>query len=277
MMLCGIGRPSPRSRYKSSDTWLTSRRPRHHPCLHAPNAVRRPTLLEEEANDMPRFRGVIFDVDGTLIDSNDAHARAWVDALAEASIDVPFERIRGLIGMGGDKLMPEVCPIEKESPAGQQISERRSHIFKTQYLSTIQGFPEAAALLKRLVDDGYKLGVATSAQQDELKDLLGIVDANNFFAITTTSSDAEHSKPDPDIVEAALDRLRLRPDEAVMIGDTAYDIESATKAGVPIIALRSGGWNDEDLKGAIAIYDDPADLLAQYDESPLAREHALGR
>ncbi len=226
---------------------------------------------------MPRFRGVIFDVDGTLIDSNDAHARAWVDALAEAGIDVPFEQVRRLIGMGGDKLMPEVCTIEQESPQGKQISEHRTEIFKTRYQPTVQGFPEAAALLKRLAEDGYKLGVATSAKEDELQDLLRIASANDFFTITTTSSDAEQSKPEPDIVQAALARMELQPDEAVMIGDTPYDIEAATKAGVPIIAVRCGGWNDPDLKGAVAVYDNLADLLATYDESPLATERALER
>lgn len=226
---------------------------------------------------MPRFRGVIFDVDGTLIDSNDAHARAWVDAFTEAGVDVPFEEVRRLIGKGGDKLMPEVASIEKESPEGERIGNRRKEIFKTKYLPTLQGFPEAAGLLKRLVDDGYKLGVATSAEEDEVKNLLGVAQANDFFAITTTSSDAKESKPEPDIVEAALGRLEMDADQAVMIGDTPYDIEAATKAGVPIIALRCGGWNDENLQGALAIYDNPADFLAHYDQSPLAPERAVER
>ena len=210
---------------------------------------------------------MILDIDGTLVDSNDAHARAWVEALAEAGIDVPFEKVRPLIGMGGDKLLPRVSGLEEDSPRGKRIGERRGEIFKEHYLPRLKAFPATRELLLKMRERGLKLAVATSAKEDELKPLLKIAGAADLIEEKTSSDDAENSKPDPDIVKAALDELQLSADEAVMIGDTPYDIEAASRAGLKAIAFRSGGWNDAELARAIAIYDGPADLLAQYDSS----------
>ena len=123
-------------------------------------------------------------------------------------------------------------------------------------------------------DDGLKLVVASSAKEDELKELIKIAGAEEFIEDKTSSSDAENSKPDPDIVQAALDELGLAPDEVIMLGDTPYDVEAAARAGIKTIGLRSGGWRDADLRGAEAVYADPADLLARYDSSPLAKRAA---
>ncbi len=213
---------------------------------------------------MGKLRGVILDVDGTLVDSNDAHAHAWVEAFAEYGVTVEFEKVRRLIGMGGDKLMPAVSGIEEESELGKKISKRRGEIFKEKYLPDIKAFPKTSELLKRMEEDGLKLAVASSAKEDELKPLLKIAGADHLVAEKTSSDDAENSKPDPDIVHAALDGLGHRPDEVFMLGDTPYDIEAAGRAGVNVIALRCGGWDDEGLRGAISIYDDPADLLANW-------------
>ena len=220
---------------------------------------------------MKPIRGVILDVDGTLVDSNDAHARAWVESLGEAGIDVEYEKVRRLIGMGGDKLMPEVSGIEEDSPAGKKISESRSKIFKTKYLPHLKPFPQVEELLARMKDDGLRLVVASSAKEDELKELLKIAGATKFIEEKTSSNDADNSKPDPDIVQAALDELGLPRDEVIMIGDTPYDVEAAARAGIKSVAFRSGGWDDEGLSGAVAVYDGAADLLARYDSSPLAK------
>ena len=120
----------------------------------------------------------------------------------------------------------------------------------------------------------YRLVVASSAKEDELKELIKIAGAEEFIEDKTSSSDAENSKPDPDIVQAALDELGLAPDEVIMLGDTPYDVEAAARAGIKTIGLRSGGWQDADLRGAEAVYADPADLLARYDSSPLAKRTA---
>jgi phosphoglycolate phosphatase-like HAD superfamily hydrolase len=216
-------------------------------------------------------RGAILDVDGTLVDSNDAHARAWVEALKEGGFDVPFERVRPLIGMGGDNLLPEVTGLPEDHPRVKPIGKRRGEIFKAKYLPTLRAFPGTSELLRRMRDEGLKLAVASSAQPDELEPLLRLAGAGFLLESASSADDVESSKPDPDVVHAALGRLRLPPAEVLMIGDTPYDIEAAARAGVGAIAFRSGGWDDAGLSGALAIYDGAADLLARFAESPLAR------
>src|SRR5207248_8885431 len=220
---------------------------------------------------MNSVRGVILDVDGTLVDSNDAHAHAWVEALAENGVQVPFEKVRRLIGMGGDKLLPLVCGLQEDSSRGQQISKRRGEIFQRKYLPALRAFPGAKELLGAMHARGLRLVVASSAKADELKPLLHVCGADAVIENKTSSDDADRSKPDPDMVHAALNDLGLPPTETLMLGDTPYDLEAATRAGVGLIALRSGGWSEDELSGALAVYQDPADLLARYDTSPLAR------
>ncbi len=217
-----------------------------------------------------RIRGVLLDVDGTLVDSNDAHARAWIAALEQHGHQASFERVRALIGKGGDKLLPEVAGLEKGSPEGERIAESRKQIFKERFLPALRPFPQARALLERMQRDGLRLVVASSAEKDELGALLDAAQVADLIERETSSSDAPHSKPDPDIVQAALQQLGEPPDSVLMLGDTPYDVEASAKAGVRTIALRCGGWDRPDLAGALAIYDDPADLLARYDESPLS-------
>ncbi|MBA2572738.1 MAG: HAD family hydrolase [Gemmatimonadetes bacterium] len=214
---------------------------------------------------------VILDIDGTLIDSNDAHARAYEDAGRELGFDIPFERVRPLIGKGGDKVLPEVTGIEEDSPDGERITERKGEIFRERYLPTLKPLPGARQLLHRFRDDTMKLVIATSAGKDDLKGLLEQAGVADLIQDATSADDAEESKPDPDIVLAALKQAGFPPEEIVMIGDTPYDVEAATRAGVRIVGVRCGGWGDQDLQGAIAVYDDPADLLDRYDESPFRR------
>ena len=218
---------------------------------------------------------MLLDVDGTLVDSNDAHAHAWVDAFADQGIRVDFATVRRCIGMGGDKLMPAVSGISEESPAGEQISKRRRDIFKSKYLPAIRPFPGAEALVAAITSRGMTAVAASSAKRDELEPLLKIAGAHALLDAATSSDDAEESKPDPDIVHAALKRAKAGPEDAVMIGDTPYDVEAAARAGVAAVAFRCGGWGDEDLRGAVAIYEGPWDLLARLDDSPLVRRGKL--
>jgi phosphoglycolate phosphatase-like HAD superfamily hydrolase len=218
---------------------------------------------------MGRIQGVILDIDGTLLESNDAHAHAWVEALADNGYDVPFDEVRPLIGMGGDKVLPEVIGVQKDSDIGKQIDQRRDQIFKDRYLPHIKPTPGAKELLRYMRERGLKLAVASSSQKDQLKSLLQILDATDLIKEETSSSDAQHSKPSAQPVEVTLKRTGFSPQSVVMLGDTAYDIESAQKVGVRTIALRCGGSSDKDLSGAIAIYDDPADLLRHFDASVL--------
>jgi HAD superfamily hydrolase (TIGR01509 family) len=215
-------------------------------------------------------RAVLFDIDGTLVDSNDAHAHAWIEAFAEAGVMVDFEQVRRRIGMGGDKLMPEVSGHTEDSTVGQRISKRRREIFTEKYLPRLERFEGASELVTAVKNRGLTAVAASSAKKDELQKLLEIAGAAALLDGATSSDDAEESKPDPDIVHAALKQANAQPADAVMVGDTPYDIEAARRAGVRVIAFRSGGWRDEDLAGAEAVYDGPADLLAQLDQSPLA-------
>ncbi|MCU0681805.1 MAG: HAD family hydrolase [Polyangiaceae bacterium] len=217
---------------------------------------------------MNALKVALLDIDGTLLDSNDAHALAWVDALAEFGHETGFERVRELIGKGGDKLLPEVTGLAKESPEGEAISKRRTAIFKAKYLPELRPFPGARALLEALRSRGLALVVATSAGADQVDGLLRAAGVRDLVDDETTSDDAARSKPDPDVVRAALAKSGRRPAEAVMIGDTPYDVEAATRAGVRSVALRCGGWDDEALRGAAAVYDDPRDLLANLAASP---------
>ena len=219
---------------------------------------------------MGTIRAVIFDVDGTLVDSNDQHARAWVEALAEYGYKVPVEQVRPLIGMGGDKVLPILTGLSAAEPKGKRIAERRDAIFADKYLPQVRPLPGARDLLLGLKGDGLKLAVASSSAKGLLKRLLNIVGAPDVFEKTASGDDAEDSKPDPDIVHAALKGLAEPADVVAMIGDTPYDVEAARRAKVQPIAFRSGGWRDEDLKGAIEIHDGPLDLLQHLDESAIA-------
>jgi len=209
-------------------------------------------------------RAVIFDVDGTLVDSNDAHAAAWQDVLREFQFAPAFADIRRLIGMGGDKLLPALIGISSDSELGKRIVERRARRFREAYLPKLRPFPGVRALLTRIAADGFRVGVASSARQDELDALLEIAGVADLIHRQTSSDDVDASKPDPDAVHAALTKLRVPSEAAVMVGDTPYDVEAAGRAGVPAIAVRSGGWDDADLAGARAIFDDASDLLAHY-------------
>jgi HAD superfamily hydrolase (TIGR01509 family) len=217
----------------------------------------------------PRVRAVILDIDGTLLLSNDAHARAFVDSAREMGIEADFHRIRRLIGMGGDKLIPEAFGFEKESDQGKRLDGRKGEIFRERYLPTLEPAPGARALLERLRGDGKTLVVATSADNADLKGLLEQAGVRDLVEEATSSGDVEESKPEPDVVEAALEKAGVPVEAVVMIGDTPYDVEASSRAGVRIVGLRCGGWGDRDLRGAAAVYDDPEDLLAHYAESPV--------
>jgi phosphoglycolate phosphatase-like HAD superfamily hydrolase len=219
---------------------------------------------------MTEILAVLLDVDGTLLDSNDAHARAWVEALREHKVFASTERIRWLIGMGGDKILPQVAQVEADSELGQRISARRRELFLRHHLADCRPFRGTRALIERIQDDGRRCLIASSAQQEELGPLLKQAGIADLIGSAHSPADQVESKPDPDIVCAALARGQLQPEQAIMLGDTPYDVEAAMRAGVPIIALRCGGWDADSLCGAHAVFADPADLLKHYGESLLA-------
>jgi HAD superfamily hydrolase (TIGR01509 family) len=176
-----------------------------------------------------------------------------------------------LIGKGGDKLLPELIGLSEDSPTGKRISRRRGEIFRSKFLPRLQPFKGTRELVQRLKREGRRVVVASSASKHDLDALLERAGVRSIIDTHTSKDDVDRSKPDPDVVHAALGELDLPPDDVVMVGDTPYDIEAASKAGVRTIALRcGGGWYDAELVGAAAIYDDPADLLAKLETSPLS-------
>jgi HAD superfamily hydrolase (TIGR01509 family) len=210
------------------------------------------------------FDAVLFDLDGTLIDSNEAHAQAWTEALREHGVATEVDRIRPLIGMGGDKLLPAAAHINAESDFGNAITRRKKEIF-ARLLPHLRATRGARPLLECLREQHVKVVIATSADDRELRALLERAGVHDLIHEGASKDDAAESKPDPDIVHAALARAGTPPQATVMIGDTPYDIEAAARAGIQSIALRCGRyWPDSALKGAVAIFDDPAALLAHW-------------
>ena len=209
---------------------------------------------------------VLFDVDGTLVDSNDLHAAAWQEAFRHFGLLVSFDAIRGQIGKGGDNLIPALLPGEIAERLQDDIESFRSDLFQRDYLSRARPFAGATDLLRGLHADGIHLVLASSAKQAELDfhiERLGCADA---LAATTSADDVEHSKPCPDIFATALEKVRplMNGGRAVVVGDTPYDIAAAAKIGLPAVAVRCGGFPEEDLQDAAAIFDGPIELARSF-------------
>jgi HAD superfamily hydrolase (TIGR01509 family) len=218
------------------------------------------------------LQGVILDVDGTLVLSNDAHAQAWVEAFAASGYDVQFEKVRPLIGMGGDKVLPRMVPgLNDEEGDGKAISQKRKELMIDRFAATLASANGSRELVLHMQQAGLKLIIGSSATSEELSPLLKAAHMDDLDIEATTINDVEASKPAPDIVAVALKKLGMEASEVVMLGDTPYDIQAAGEIGVKVIAVRCGGFDDELLKDALEIYDDPADLLAHYDTSVLGR------
>jgi HAD superfamily hydrolase (TIGR01509 family) len=219
------------------------------------------------------LKAIIFDVDGTLVDSVDLHARAWQDAFAEFGKTTDFAHVRSQIGKGSDTLMPAFLSETEVERLGETLSERRSEIFKERYLSQVRPFPRVRDLFERLHQDGVKTVLASSGKKDEVAHHQKLCRIEDLVDAETSSDDAEKSKPYPDIFEAALKRLPgVDAAEALAVGDTPYDAEAAGKVKLRTIGLLCGGFSEDSLRqaGASALYQDVADLLARYAESPFA-------
>lgn len=210
---------------------------------------------------------VLFDVDGTLLDSNGAHAASWAEALRAHQIDAPVVEVRRLVGMGGDKLLPAIAGIAAESEAGRAITRRKKEIF-AELLPALHATRGARWLVEFLVAGGVPIAIATSADAEETRALLRQAGVDDLIPLRASKDDAGGSKPEPDIVRAALEKAGGGFTAPVLVGDTPYDVEAASRAGIRSIALRCGGfWPDHDLAGAIELHDDPSGLLRSWRES----------
>ena len=215
---------------------------------------------------------VIFDIDGTLVDSVDLHAEAWQVALKRFGKNVSFAEVRRQIGKGGDQLLPVFLSQRELEKFAEELEQYRSKLFKKEYLARVSAFPAVRQLFERIRQDQKRIALASSAKEDELKTYKTIAGIDDLIEAETSSDDAERSKPYPDIFQAALAELGdIAPYKVLVVGDTPYDAQAAGKANLRTLGLLCGGWNEEDLRqaGCIAIYRDPADLLAHYDDSPI--------
>ncbi len=217
---------------------------------------------------------IIFDIDGTLLDSVDLHAQAWQEAFQHFGHEISFEAIRRQIGKGGDQLLPVFLKEAEIQEHGKQLEEYRSALFKEKYLAKVKPFPGVRELFLKVRQNGQGTALASSARGDELKIYERIANIEDLVEVETSSADAERSKPHPDIFVAALERLGNVPKERiVVVGDSPHDAAAAKRAGLRTVGVRSGGFPEASLwaAGCVAIYDGPEDLLHHYDVSPLSR------
>jgi membrane protein len=217
------------------------------------------------------IEAVLFDVDGTLVDSNEQHVNAWAFAFREEGYPQELDDIRRQIGKGGDFLVPALLPKVGDS-VRKRIAERHGEHFKDMYLDDVRAFDGATALIAKVHASGRKVALASSAKQDEVQHYVKLLGIADFLSATTSIDDVDASKPEPDIVGAALARVDVAPGNALVVGDTPYDVEAALGAGLTTVGLTSGPFDEARLRdaGAIAVFRDVGELLARFDRSPLA-------
>ncbi|WP_152716837.1 HAD family hydrolase [Microvirga tunisiensis] len=219
------------------------------------------------------IKAVLFDIDGTLIDSVDLHAKAWVEALKHFGHEIAFQDLRSQIGKGSDQILHGLLPPEVIEQRGEEIKDFRADLFRHRYMPQVRAFPGVRELFERIRAVGQRAVLASSGNADEVEQYKEIANIADLIDSDTSSDDAERSKPFPDIFQAALAKLQgLSCDEAVVVGDTPYDAEAARRAQIKSIGVLSGGFTGQALRdaGCIAIYHGPEDLLHRYDNSPLA-------
>lgn len=218
-------------------------------------------------------KAAIFDLDGTLLDSVDLHAIAWHEAMVKFGHDVSFEQARSQIGKGGDKLIPVFLSKDEQRDHGEELDKWRGERFKANYLPLVRPLSAVPDLLRRVRDAGFRIAIASSAKREELDKYLSIARIAELVDATTSSEEADESKPAPDVFEIALKKLKVASAEAVAIGDTPYDAIAAGKAGVATIGVLCGGFTENSLRqaGCVEVYPGPAALFANFDRCLLAR------
>jgi phosphoglycolate phosphatase-like HAD superfamily hydrolase len=219
---------------------------------------------------LPVIDTILLDIDGTLVDSNEAHAHAWIDALAEAGVTRTYADVRPLIGMGADQLLPRVSSVLASTrEPGKTAARREGEIFKERFLDSIRPMDGARDLLLALKHHRVRCVIATSASNEQVDALLELAGISDLIDARATADDAAESKPAPDIVRAALLAARSRLVNSVMLGDTRYDIQAAHAAGLPAIVLRCGGAAETDLAQAARVFDTPRDFARALETTTL--------
>jgi HAD superfamily hydrolase (TIGR01509 family) len=210
----------------------------------------------------------IFDIDGTLVDSNQLHVSSWNRAFRRFGKQFPREKLRAQIGKGSDQYLPEFLTPDEIARFGKELDDYRSDLFRKEYLPKIRPFPKVRELFQRIRDDHKRIVLASSGKKADTKYYIDLLKIDDLIEGYTSGDDADNSKPAPDIFAASLKKLGgISPADAVTVGDTRFDIEAARKAGLKTISFLCGGTSGAVLReaGASAIYSDPADFLAHYD------------
>ena len=210
----------------------------------------------------------IFDIDGTLIDSVDYHAEAWVKAFKKFNVDVKFYEARRQVGKGGDQFLPEFLLKKEIKEFGKAVEKERGKIFKREHLPKIKPFPKTRELFEKLKANGKQIVLASSAPADELEVYKKIANIKDLIEDQTSADDVEKSKPEPDIFEAALKKLgKIKKKNVIVIGDTAYDAEAAAKINLKTIGVLTGGWTKSELlsAGCSEVYRDIEEIIEDYE------------
>jgi membrane protein len=216
------------------------------------------------------IEAILFDIDGTLIDSNEQHVNAWAFTFREEGYPQELDDIRNQIGKGGDLLVPALLP-DVDDAVRERIASRQGDHFKDMYLDHVRAFADASAIIAKVHASGRKVVLASSAKRDDLDHYVRLLDVGRYLSATTSLDDVEASKPEPDIFGAALEKIDVDPVNAIVVGDTPYDVEAALRVGTAAVGVTSGPFDEARLKetGAIAVYADVAALLSEFDRSPL--------
>lgn len=217
-------------------------------------------------------KAAIFDMDGTLVDSVDLHAKAWQDALRHFGKEIPFDDVRSQIGKGGDQIVPFFFRAEEANRISENLRNYEKQIFRDRYMKRTRAFPGVRQLFERIRAAGLKTALATSSPELELSYNKRLANIEDLLDAQSTGDDTERSKPHPDIFHAVLNQLDgISAEEAIAVGDSPYDAQAATHAGMRAVGFRCGGFPEDSLRdaGCIAIFDGPEDLLRRFETSPV--------
>lgn len=207
------------------------------------------------------LEAVIFDMDGTLIDSNDHHAKAWQDAFEDYGVSFDFDTVRMQIGKGGDLLVPDLLGAKQMIAFGKEIQKHRKKVFRERYREAIQPFPGVRDSFRRLRDDSIRIVIATSSNEEDLSFYIDLVGIGDLIDEATSKDDVGMSKPAPDVFASALEKLGTKPQRTLVVGDTPYDILAAHRSCLPIAAVRCGKFPERTLEKAELLFDDVPDLV----------------
>ena len=213
-----------------------------------------------------KLQGLLFDIDGTLVDSNDHHARCWIEAFAHFDKHFSYDYIRHQLGKGGDLLVPDALSAKEMRKFGEKVKKYRGELWKKKYMEAVEPFPFVPRLFEVLQARGIRLALASSSNEEEVEYYTRLLNAEQFIEGSTSKSDAQFSKPSPEIFEAALDRAGSDAELTFAVGDTPYDILAAHRIAMPVIAVLSGGFERDLLAKAEFTFNDAGQIPDKFDD-----------